>query len=95
MATPETIIKKEIKDWLKLNRWFVFHLLAGLGGYAGISDLIAIKDGTVLFIEVKTKNGKMSPGQIKFQVDCCVNGGRYIIARGYEDIKKYIKENDL
>ena len=90
--TPETMIKKEVKDWLKLHKWFVFHLLAGLGAYAGAPDLIAIKDGIVLFIEVKTKEGKLSNGQVQFCSDIYHKGGRYIIARGYEDIEDYLKE---
>ncbi len=95
MATPETIIKKEIKDYLRLTKWFCFHLMAGIGAYAGAPDLIAIKNGIVLFIEVKTKNGKMSPGQIKFRADIGNHRGYYILAREYEDIARYLKENDL
>lgn len=95
MATPETAIKKEIKDWLRLHQWFVFYLLAGIGAYTGASDLIAIKKGLVLFIEVKTKNGKMSPGQLKFRADIKNHGGHYVLARSYEDVEKYLREHCL
>ncbi len=95
MATPETTIKKEIKGWLRLNNWFVFHLLAGLGCYPGAPDLIAVKRGTVLFIEVKTETGILSDNQAQFGIDVGLRQGCYVIARRYEDIKNYLKENNL
>jgi len=91
--TEETRIKKEIKDYLKLYGWFVYHNLAGLGVYTGLSDLTAILGGLVVFIEVKTKKGKQSDNQIKFQKSIESHGGNYIVARGYEDIQEFINGN--
>ena len=91
--TPETAIKKEIKDYLRVNGWFVFHLLAGLGCYPGAPDLIAINRGVVLFIEVKTETGKLSDNQAQFGIDLGLKQGCYIVARGYEDIIKYVECN--
>ena len=95
MATPETAIKKQIRDYLRLKGWFVRHSLAGLGCYPGMPDLLATRYGLTLEIEVKTPKGKQSPGQCKYETDLSAHGGYYVLARGYEDIKKYIKENDL
>jgi len=94
--TEETDNKKEIRDWLWLNGWFTFYNLQGLGAYKGIADLIACKDGVVLFIEVKTKKGKLSPYQQYFKNDIESHGCNYIIARCYEDIENYLKgEKDV
>lgn len=90
--TQETLIKKEIKTWLKLNNWFVFYVLQGLGAYKGIVDILSIKDGIVLFIEVKTKTGRQSDNQKQFEEAITSHGGHYVIARGYEDIENYLKE---
>ena len=60
MATEETLIKEEIKEWLDVNGWFHFHILQRRYAYKGISDIIAIRKGQVAFIEVKSKTGKLS-----------------------------------
>ncbi len=42
------------------GRWF------DVGVPKGFSDLIAVRDGKIYFLEVKTANGKASPEQVKF-----------------------------
>ena len=86
----ETDIKKSIKDYLKLSGWFCFSIMQGLGSYRGISDIIAIKDSYVIFIEVKTETGKQSEYQKQFEKDITENGGHYILARSYKDVDDYI-----
>lgn len=86
--TPETAIKKQIKDYLKIKGWFCFYNLQGLGAYHGVPDLTAIKNGRVIQIEVKTKTGRQSKGQIQFQRDWQFFGGEYVVARSYEDFLK-------
>jgi hypothetical protein len=91
--TPETAIKNQIKSWLALNRWFHFHNLQGLGSYPGIPDIIAAKNGIVLFIEVKAPGGKLSDKQKEFQRQCIDQGLNYIVVRDYKDIDtKYLSE---
>lgn len=43
-----------------------------------------------LFIEIKTKKGKMSPLQKEFQAKIEKLGGKYYLARSFEDVKKII-----
>ena len=88
--TQETIEKNQIRDYLRYTGWFVFHNLAGLGVYAGIADLTAIKNGCVLMIEVKTEKGKLSEKQILFEEDWQEKGGHYIWGH-YERIKNIIE----
>jgi Holliday junction resolvase len=90
--TPETAIKNQIKDYLNFAGWFVFPILQGMGSFRGISDLIAIKDGIIIFIECKTEKGKQSQYQLKFESNITINGGNYIVARSWEDVSKFIKE---
>lgn len=42
------------------GRWF------DVGVPKGFSDLVAVRDGRVYFLEVKTANGKASPDQLNF-----------------------------
>ena len=88
--TEETRIKKEIKQYLLFSGWFVFPVLQGMGAYKGISDFIAVKNGVVLFVEVKAPRGIQSNDQIEFQRNIELSGGHYLVARGWQDVSDYI-----
>lgn len=70
------------------GRWF------DTGLPKGFSDLIAVKDGRISFIEVKTETGKASPEQLNFieqmrsRYGC--NAG---IARSVDDAVRIVTEN--
>ena len=96
-GTAETNLKKQVRDFMQLNGWFVFHILQAMGAYRGVSDLIAIKEGRVLFLELKApagfdkkgrkkKAGVQSENQIKFEYDIDLHGGEYHVVRSVEDI---------
>ncbi len=84
----ETDIRRQVTDYLRIKGWFVFYVLQGLGAYRGIPDLIAVKNGRVLFIELKSARGRQSDHQKKFQADLEAAGGEYILCRGVEDLLK-------
>ena len=90
--TPETAIKKSIKDYLRLSGWFVFSIMQGLGSYAGIADFFAIKNGWGIWIEVKSEKGTQSEYQIKFEKDIKEHGGRYILVRSVDELNEYIEK---
>jgi len=80
MATQtETYIRRSITDALRLAGWAVFYIFQGLGSYKGISDLIAMKDGRTVYIEVKTETGRQSEHQKQFERICIEHGCRYIL----------------
>jgi hypothetical protein len=87
--TPETSEKIAIKSYLALKRYFFYHNFAGLGVYRGISDLTAIKNGQVIQIEVKKKNGIQSENQKEFQREWEEAGGIYIIG-DFDKVKEQI-----
>lgn len=88
--SPETAIKKQIKDYLNLYGWFCFPVLQALGAHKGISDMIACKNGITLFIEIKTSKSKQSAHQIHFQ-NCIEQAGCiYLLARSYIDVEKLL-----
>jgi len=93
--TPETNIKNEIKQWLKIHHWFVFPILQGMGAYKGISDLVACRNGIVLFIEVKTLKGKLSEHQQIFRDNIHAKNCHYVVARGFEDIENYLLAKEI
>ncbi len=88
MKITESDIRRQVRDYLRVKGWFVFHVLQGLGCYLGVTDLIAVKDGRVLFIELKTARGRQSQHQKKFQADLEAAGGEYILCRGVDELQK-------
>jgi Holliday junction resolvase len=84
----ETDIRRQVRDYLRIRGWFVFHVLQGLGCYLGVTDLIAVKDGRVLFIELKTARGRQSQHQKKFQADLEAAGGEYVLCRGVDELRE-------
>ena len=88
----EKDIRRVCKDYLEIKGWFVFHLLQGLGCYPGLTDMVAIKDGRVLFIEVKKPGGKQSQFQKDFQTLIEAHGGEYILVKCLEDLIEAIKK---
>lgn len=91
----ETIIRRSITKALRENGWAVFYIFQGLGSYKGISDLIAIKDGTTVFIEVKTEIGRQSDYQKNFEMVCRAHGCTYILARSVDDIEELLNAEKL
>jgi len=77
-----------VKQLLTLFEWFHFHILQGLGSFLGIPDRIAIKNGRVLFLEIKKPGGKLSPGQIIFRDLILSHGGEYY---RIDDLNKLIE----
>lgn len=61
-----------------------------LGMKSGVSDLIVVLNGKVLFIECKDHVGKQSDNQIKFEQDVTKLGHKYYLVRNLEDFKELI-----
>jgi hypothetical protein len=83
----ESDIRKQIQDYLRWNGWYVYYNLQGLGSYPGLSDLVAIRDGRVVHLEIKQPSGRQSEKQMAFQQHIEAAGGEYMVARSIEDIR--------
>ena len=89
----ENDIKNQVKDYLNLKGWFHFPLTAGMGSYKGSPDRIAIKDGRVLFLEIKKPIGwKHGDPQKQFQKDIKEHQGEYYLITCLEDLIEAIKK---
>jgi Holliday junction resolvase len=86
-ANKERNILQMIRDYLRLRGWFVVRMQQGLGCHKGLSDLIAVKQGCVLFVEVKAPKGKQSSYQVDFQREIEEHGGVYVLAKSIEDLE--------
>lgn len=85
--TPETKLKGEIKEYLTKGGWEQFPLVEHkYRGVEGLPDRIAFKHGVVLFIEVKTKAGKLRPKQVEWQGKFLQNKCYYLVVRSVEQL---------
>lgn len=81
LSHSEAHIQADICKWLQDNGIYFFSVaneaagrsavkqmqLVTMGLRSGVSDLVVLLPGRVIFIEVKDEKGKQSPAQIKFQ----------------------------
>jgi hypothetical protein len=53
---------------------------------SGVSDIIVIRNGIFIAIEVKRKGGKQRPSQKKFQREIERAGGKYFVVESVTDV---------
>jgi hypothetical protein len=92
----ESKIQKQVIDYLTLNGWYVWknkNTNRGTGIYLpthqrGVADLTAISNiGVVVFIEIKTSNGKLSKEQEEFKSKIRDHCGLYCVIKSIEDLE--------
>ncbi len=98
----ERDIQKAICDYLALRKHFFWRQNTGAimdaksGGYRsmpkyamnGVPDIIVIKDGFFIGLEVKRPSTKQNPAQKEFQKKCKEAGGEYYVVRCVPDVQE-------
>jgi len=59
-------------------------------GAVGSPDIVCIKSGKYIGIEVKGTGAKQSENQLNFQSNMEYAGGQYVLAYSLEDVMKYL-----
>jgi hypothetical protein len=92
-ATPESKVKKVIKDWLKeqseIDLWF-FMPFSGGYGVVGIPDIVGCWNGAFFAVEVKADGGKTTPWQDRTLAAITKAGGRAGVARTLEEAQMIV-----
>jgi len=65
------------------------------GLMSGVSDLVVLLPGKVLFVEVKTESGKQQPKQIEFEKTVKYLGFDYFVVRSLDEFKLLIDGSNL
>jgi len=105
----EADIQKDILNYLRLNGFMAWrnnttgvysaklghYIKSGSGTLKGVSDIIALKNGAILFLEIKTKTGKLSDNQKQFLKDVKKHGAIGLVARSISDVEKVLMDNVL
>lgn len=84
--TPESCLKKGIKQYLRLTGWKVWSNYQTMGSVPGMSDLTALRDGVYLWIEAKIRPRKQSPTQKEFQAMIEDGGGIYLLIYDIDEL---------
>lgn len=99
MKISEKHTQKAILDYLKYKKIFHYRQNSGAfktesGGYmrtasvSGLPDIVAIKDGLYIGLEVKTEIGRQSKEQREIQNRITAAGGLYLVVRSLDDVRK-------
>lgn len=95
LPVTETDIQQQIVEYLELSGCIVFRMNAGRGrnnqrlAPAGTPDLLVVgRLGKIMWIEVKTDNGKLSLDQEKMHIDLARRYQNVMIARSVDDVYK-------
>lgn len=91
--TPEGIILNATRQYLKMKGFYVMRIQQSIGCHPGISDLIAIKKGIVIFVETKSPkwHGKLSKDQEKFRTEIEAHGGTFMVVDSIDKLMEVIK----
>ncbi|MFH2073986.1 MAG: VRR-NUC domain-containing protein [Pseudomonadota bacterium] len=82
-------ILKQVRDYLRWKGWLVYRIQQGLGCHRGMSDLICVRAGRVIFLEIKAPLGKLSDHQRKFQGEIEEAGCDYLWVSSLDQIRGF------
>jgi hypothetical protein len=70
-------------------------ILVGMGVYPGFADLMVLCDGRVLFLELKSPRGKLSPAQVAFRDSVQAQGLSWALVRSLDDALGALADHGL
>lgn len=97
-------IQTSIMDYLQTIGWLVWRNNSGrvrtqtgsfmIIGRPGLPDVFALKDGTLLGIEVKTPTGKVTDIQNVMHEELRNHGATVLVARCLEDVIEFVNHEN-
>lgn len=93
-GTPESLIKSDIKDYLRQKGVFWSMVTGGPYSKVGDPDMVTCYRGRYLAIEAKTYSGTMSAAQKIRMHQILRAGGVFICARTVDDVRQEIEKLD-
>lgn len=88
LELTESQLRSNIVRVLKRRKWLVMPLTERSS--SGYPDMMIIKDGRVVFVELKRQSGKIEPIQLYWNELLKKNGVEAYFVRSVDDIKKII-----
>jgi len=91
----EKELTKEMKKYWKNNGWLAIRNQQNIGSHKGLADFTVIKNGIVIFAEVKGAKGRQSSAQKEFEQDILKHGGYYCVCRSADEFVLYIQDEGI
>jgi hypothetical protein len=70
-------------------------ILVGMGVHPGFADLVILSDGKVLFLELKSLKGRLSPAQKAFRDAVLGQGFGWALVRSLDDALNALADHGL
>ena len=70
-------------------------ILVGMGVYRGFADLMVLFEGRVLFLELKSPKGRLSPAQAAFRDAVQAQGFGWALVRSLDDALGALADHDI
>ncbi|NRQ25999.1 VRR-NUC domain-containing protein [Aliiroseovarius sp. xm-g-7] len=70
-------------------------ILSGMGVYPGFADLVVLCHGRVLFLELKSPKGRLSPAQEAFRDTVIAQGFGWALVRSLDDALGALADHGL
>jgi hypothetical protein len=80
-------VRDPIISFLQVHGWFCWINWQGPYSYKGVTDITAMRDGEVWWIECKVPGEDLRPEQIAFRRDVLRSGGKWLLAERLEDVE--------
>lgn len=90
---PQCVIFSVPNEAIQKMAWKQISTFKAMGLKSGVSDVIVLSEGKVLFVEFKTEKGIQTAKQRNFQQAVEALGFDYHICRSVEEFQKIIKKN--
>lgn len=90
---PKCVIFSVPNEAIQKMAWKQISSFKAMGLKAGVSDVIVLLEGKVLFIEFKAAKGVQKPKQRDFQQAVEALGFDYHICRSLEDFQELVSSN--
>lgn len=87
----ERDVLRQVKDYLKIKGWRVIRLQQGPLCERGLPDLMILKDGKWICLEVKSSKGKLSPYQEQFRRDIQDHKGTYLWVSSLDQLREVLE----
>lgn len=68
-------------------------ILVGMGVHPGFADLLVLSQGRVLFLEVKSRTGRLRPAQEAFRDEVTRQGFAWALVRSVDDVLAALREH--
>ena len=63
----EKIFRQQVLTAARLHSWTVYFTWSSLNSPAGFPDLVLVRNGYLIFAELKSEDGKMTPEQLEWK----------------------------